>query len=145
MKIIIDTNVLVSAIIADGKPENTVDFIMAKDDWEWIVSEPILNEYRQVLNRPKFQKKLTDLVKQKWLNILEEATTKVEVAVEVNFPRDRKDEKFLACAIVSQANFLITGDYDFEEMQALLPATTIISVALFQELVINTGEDLSDN
>ncbi|NEO57088.1 MAG: putative toxin-antitoxin system toxin component, PIN family [Okeania sp. SIO3B5] len=141
MKIIIDTNVLVYAVIADGKPEDAVNFVIAKDDWEWIVSEDILNEYRQVLNRPKFQKKLTDIVKQKWLNIIEEATTKVEVAVEVNFPRDCKDEKFLACAVVSKANFLITGDYDFEEMQALLPTTTIISVTLFQKLVINTGDD----
>ncbi|MGD1804443.1 putative toxin-antitoxin system toxin component, PIN family [Dapis sp. BLCC M126] len=56
----------------------------------------------------------------------EEATTKVDVAVEVNFPRDRKDEKFLASAVVSEANFLITGDYDFEEMQVLLPTTTML-------------------
>jgi putative PIN family toxin of toxin-antitoxin system len=140
MKIIIDTNVLVSATIADGKPEETINFVIGSDNWEWIVSEAVLNEYRQVLNRPKL--KLSDSVKEKWLNIVEEATTKIDIDVEVkvNFPRDRKDEKFLACAVVSEADFLITGDHDFEEMQVLLPTTLIISVTLFNELVINAAE-----
>lgn len=135
MKIIIDTNVLIYATIAEGKPEYTIDFIVAHDDQDWILSEEILHEYCQVLNRPKL--KLSDPVKQKWLDIVKEATIKIDVAVEVNFPRDRKDEKFLACAVVSDADFLITGDRDFEEMQALLPKTIIISVAMFKELVID--------
>lgn len=49
-----------------------------------IVSEAILNEYREVLNRRKL--KLSDPVKQNWLNLVESATTKIEVAVKVNFP-----------------------------------------------------------
>lgn len=138
MKILIDTNVLVSALIADGKPEDTINFIIASDEWEWIVSEAILHEYGEVLNRRKL--KLSETIKQKWLNIIEEATTKIEVVVNVNFPRDRKDEKFLACAIVGEADFLITGDHDFEEMQALLPNTIVISVAMFKQLAIDTVE-----
>lgn len=55
----------------------------------------------------------------------------------VNFPRERKDEKFLACAVVSEADFLMTGDRDFEEMQALLPNTIIISVVMFKQLAID--------
>ena len=135
MRIIIDTNVLVSAAIADGNPENVINFIVAKDKWDWIVSETILNEYKEVLKRPKL--KLTDAVKQKWLNMVEEAPTKIKVQVEVFFPRDRKDEKFLACAIDGDVDFLITGDRDFEEMQTLLPKTIIVSVAVFKELAID--------
>ncbi len=138
MKIIIDTNVLVSATIADGKPEDTINFIIGSDEWEWIVSDAILHEYREVLNRRKL--KLSETVKQNWLNIVELATTKIDVAVKVNFPRDRKDEKFLACAVVGEADFLITGDRDFEEMQALLPNTIIISVAMFKKLAIDAVE-----
>lgn len=135
MKVIIDTNVLVSAIISNGKPEETINFIIESDEWEWIVSDAILHEYAEVLNRRKL--KLSDTVKQTWLNIVGEATTKIAVTVNVNFPRDRKDEKFLACAIIGKADFLITGDHDFEEMQALLPNTIIISTSLFKQLVID--------
>jgi hypothetical protein len=51
------------------------------------------------------------------------------VDVEVDFPRDRKDAKFLACAIAAGADFFITGDADFNEAQTLLN-TTIISLSL---------------
>lgn len=102
------------------------------------MSAAILNEYREVLNRRKL--KLSDAVKEKWLNIVGDATTEIEVAVKVNFPRDRKDEKFLACAVVGEVDFLVGGDRDFEEMQALLPKTIVISVALFQELIIDAFE-----
>lgn len=135
MRVIVDTNVLVSATIADGKPEIVIDFIADDDGWDWIVSEAILDEYKDVLNRPKL--KLSDAVKQKYLSMVERVTTTIEVEVEVFFPRDRKDEKFLACAIAGDVDFLITGDKDFEEMQALLPKTIITSVAVFKELAMD--------
>ena len=133
MRVIVDTNVLVSATITNGKPEAVIDFIANDEEWEWIVSEAILDEYKDVLNRPKL--KLSDAVKQKYL--VERVTTKIEVEEKVNFPRDRKDEKFLACAIDGDVDFLITGDRDFEEMQTLLPKTIIVSVAVFKELAID--------
>lgn len=135
MRVIVDTNVLVSATITNGKPEAVIDFIANDEEWEWIVSEAILDEYKDVLNRPKL--KLSDAVKQKYLSMVERVTTKIEVEEKVNFPRDRKDEKFLACAIDGDVDFLITGDRDFEEMQTLLPKTIIVSVAVFKELAID--------
>ena len=65
---------------------------------------------------------------------MEALTVMVEVNVEVDFQRDRKDAKFLACAIESQAEYLITGDHDFSDAQKML-STTIISVSLFKKLV----------
>ena len=135
MRVIVDTNVLVSATITNGKPEAVIDFIANNEEWDWIVQEAILDEYKDVLNRPKL--KLSDAVKQKYLSMVERVTTKIEVEEKVNFPRDRKDEKFLACAIDGDVDFLITGDRDFEEMQTLLPKTIIVSVAVFKELAID--------
>ncbi|NEO52089.1 MAG: PIN domain-containing protein [Okeania sp. SIO3B5] len=51
MRVIIDTNILVSAAVADGKPETAINFIISSSNYEWIVSEEILAEYREVLNR----------------------------------------------------------------------------------------------
>ena len=136
MRVIVDTNVLVSATITNGKPEAVIDFIANNEEWDWIVQEAILDEYKDVLNRPKL--KLADAVKQKYLSMVERVTTKIEVEEKVNFPRDRKDEKFLACAIDGDVDFLITGDRDFEEMQTLLPQTIIVSVAVFKELAMDT-------
>ncbi|WP_293132558.1 PIN domain-containing protein [Okeania sp. SIO3I5] len=45
MRVIIDTNILVSAAVADGKPETAINFITSNSNYEWIVSEEILAEY----------------------------------------------------------------------------------------------------
>jgi uncharacterized protein len=57
--------------------------------------------------------------------------------VEIDFPRDRKDSKFLACAITADADYLITGDTDFREAQKIVK-TTIISVFLFKRLICDS-------
>lgn len=45
MKVIIDTNVLVSAILRDRSPETVVLFIVEQPDIDWIVSDDIITEY----------------------------------------------------------------------------------------------------
>ncbi|TAF10969.1 MAG: putative toxin-antitoxin system toxin component, PIN family [Nostocales cyanobacterium] len=133
MIIIIDTNILVSAAISGRKPESVINWIINQPDYQWIVSEEILAEYQQVLNRRKF--KLTDIQKEKWLNLIQNSTQRIDVSTKFDFPRDQKDAKFLACAISANADFLITGDRDFTEIKTL-GNTLIISVSLFAELVI---------
>jgi predicted nucleic acid-binding protein len=54
--------------------------------------------------------------------------------LEIDFSRDQKDAKFLACAVESNADFLITGDLDFTEAQTLIQ-TNIVSVSSFNKLV----------
>ncbi|MCA2694202.1 MULTISPECIES: putative toxin-antitoxin system toxin component, PIN family [unclassified Microcystis] len=137
MRVIIDTNILISAAVADGKPEKVINFIISHADYDWIVSQEILDEYREVLQRKKL--KLRDTKKAEWLTLIENSTKLIEVNVNVDFTRDPKDAKVIALARVSEADFLITGDRDFEEMIEL-EQTVIISVSLFYDLFIGEGE-----
>ncbi len=75
-------------------------------------------------------------VVEKWNYIISNLTTILDVNVTVDFPRDQKDAKFLACALMASADFLITGDADFIEAQKLTK-TTIISVSMFKRLMID--------
>jgi putative PIN family toxin of toxin-antitoxin system len=134
MKVLIDTNVLVSATLRDKDPEAVILFIAAQPDWHWIVSADILTEYREVLSRPKFA--LPAEVRQRWFEMLDALTTRVEVEITFDFPRDQKDAKFLACALAANAEFFITGDRDFTQATKLV-STTILSVALFKKLIID--------
>ena len=134
MKVIIDTNVLVSAAVADRNPEAIILFVIGNSDFEWIVSQEILSEYKEVTNRPRL--KLNQEQKQRWNSLIDLNTTLIDVRVEINFSRDRKDAKFLECAVAAEADFLITGDADFTEAQNLIE-TSIVSVALFYKLVVN--------
>ena len=101
-------------------------------EFEWVGSVEILREYMEVLARPKFALP-RDLLR-RWARLLETVTTRVEVLEPFEFPRDQKDAKFLACALSSGADFLITGDRDFEQAQRLLK-TTMVSVAMFEKNV----------
>ncbi len=108
-------------------------FIVEQEDFEWIVSQAILEEYNEVLARKKFN--LSPEVLQKWRGMFEHFTTKIETDIEIDYPRDQKDAKFLECALAAEADYLITGDKDFEEAQKLVQ-TTIISVSQFKKLIM---------
>jgi len=133
MKVVIDTNIVISAILKNRIPEQIILFVAEQDDFEWLVSSDILAEYKAVIHRPKF--KLPADIIQKWLMLFDLRTVYIDVEIELDFPRDQKDAKFLACAIAGSANFLITGDKDFTEAPKILD-TIIISISDFNRLVI---------
>lgn len=53
-KIVVDTNVLVSALLKTRGAEAGVLDLVAKEKAQWCVSRAVLAEYGEVLRRPKF-------------------------------------------------------------------------------------------
>jgi putative PIN family toxin of toxin-antitoxin system len=132
MKVIIDTNIIVSAVLKDRVPEEVILFVVQHPKFEWIASPAIVAEYIGVLRRPRFA--LPELTLRKWQAMFEKTITLIDVNVEVAFPRDPKDTPFLACALVTEAEYLITGDKDFVEAYKVAK-TTVLSVSQFKALV----------
>jgi putative PIN family toxin of toxin-antitoxin system len=132
MRVVIDTNVVVSAILRDRLPEEILLFVISREDFEWVASPEILKEYREVLRRPKFA--LSDSVLSLWDERFRLAVAEWPVELSVSLPRDEADAKILACALASEADFLITGDRDFSGARKM-GRTKIVSVSLFHELV----------
>jgi putative PIN family toxin of toxin-antitoxin system len=132
VKVVIDTNVLVSAVLRDRDPEAVILFVLEQDDFTWVVSDAILTEYRNVLARKRLG--IPDLIQQRWLELIGSLTSIVSVDQTISFPRDPKDAKFLACALSARAEFLITGDRDFSEARRLV-STKILSISQFKRLV----------
>ena len=69
MKVVIDTNVLVSAALKDKDPEAVILYVVEQPDFAWVVSPEILAEYKEVLSRPKFA--LPEPVQRKWFELLD--------------------------------------------------------------------------
>jgi len=134
MKILVDTNVLISAIWRDRNPEKVIMWIISQPDWEWIVSAEIMEEYQDVLHRKKFSFPPETL--RKWEAILARDTHLKSVSADIDFPRDPKDAMFLDCAVSNNADYLITGDGDFTEAHKVVN-TTILSVSMFMRLFCN--------
>jgi len=53
MRVVVDTNILVSAILRGRMPRTAIQSIINRPDWEWLVSVEIIAEYKDVLLRPK--------------------------------------------------------------------------------------------
>lgn len=132
MKVVIDTNVVVSAVLRDLNPEKVILFVIENPEFEWVASREIVEEYIGVLGRERFD--LPKEILDKWSDTFNEVITVVDVASTVYFPRDQKDARFIACALSAGAAYFITGDKDFEEARKLMN-TTVISVSHFKRLV----------
>jgi len=133
LKVVIDTSVVVSAALKDRVPEEVILFVLAQPEFTWIASAEIIGEYAAVLKRAKFN--LPAHILEEWQRLFERHITLVETPGHVDFPRDRKDAIFLACALSTRADYLITGDKDFQEARKA-GVTTVISIADFKRLII---------
>jgi putative PIN family toxin of toxin-antitoxin system len=109
-KVVIDANVWISALL-DGKNALSIVDKLGHDQFQLMFAEPLIIELTDVLSRPKFAKIRPGRSEQLIALIREKATL---IALE-NIPkvsRDPKDDVYLACAVASQADFLVSGDDD---------------------------------
>lgn len=132
MRLVIDTNVLVSAVLKDRDPELVILHVVGTPGAEWVVTPEILAEYHAVLRRPRLG--IPEDVLAAWATLIERATTRVTADIPAEFPPDPADAKFLACAIAAGADYLITGDRALREPLRAGP-TAIVSVAQFMQLI----------
>ena len=108
MKLVVDTNVLVSALIrSEGIPARVLDVILSRQA-KTVLDHRIYLEYEEVLLRPEFgfsRELVDDLLDFLWLS-----SERVRVAtMSVELP-DADDTKFLEVAMTASADFLITGN-----------------------------------
>ena len=118
MRIMIDTNVLVSAVLfPDSRLGMSIKPI--SDSHSVILSTTIIDELHDVFNR-KFPDKLQVLEK-----FLQELSFEMVYAPTIfdGVPqvRDCKDTPVLASAILEDVDILITGDKDFSEIDVEQP------------------------
>jgi uncharacterized protein len=129
--VIVDTNILISASLTGRYPESVILSLVSNPDFMWVVSAEILAEYKSVLMRKKLN--LSAEQQQRWLKIIDAFTTTIDVNISIDFPRDPKDAKFLECAIAANADYLVTGDRDFEAISDL-QNIQIVSASRFLDI-----------
>ena len=108
MKVVLDTNVLISGIFFSGLPAR---ILAAWSDgrFELVATVEVLAEYRRVAER--LQEKFSSIDINPVLDLVTQETRIVEPAfVPVSACDDPNDLKFLACALAGNASFVVTGD-----------------------------------
>ncbi|MBI4676689.1 MAG: putative toxin-antitoxin system toxin component, PIN family [Elusimicrobia bacterium] len=108
IRVVLDTNVLVSAILnPQSAPARVLD--MAADGTvELVLSPAIVAEYELVLSRRKFR--LSPPFVGTILGSLRKVAAVIVPSEPIRACKDPSDDKFLECAVASGAAFLITGN-----------------------------------
>jgi putative PIN family toxin of toxin-antitoxin system len=108
IRVVLDTNVVVSAHLNSEGYEGSVLDLALSGKLRMFVSEAILREYESVLRRPKFRLKPLDVSRS--LRLLQAAARVVAPYGQLNAARDPGDNRFLECAEAAKADYLVTGN-----------------------------------
>jgi putative PIN family toxin of toxin-antitoxin system len=108
-RIVIDTNVLISAAIQPGGPPAQVLELVAARVVEMCVSEEVLAEYSEVFGRAKFAGLDRHRVASLLAAIAEEAIL-VRPASRLAESPDESDNRFYECAAAAEADYIVTGN-----------------------------------
>ncbi len=109
MKIVLDTNVLVSGLLnADGAPGRIVD-LLRSGAVQAAVDDRILAEYRDVLRRDYFSRYFTEFERESILEYLSSNSAYSTSAIVVLGLPDRGDIPFLEIALTEKVP-LVTGN-----------------------------------
>jgi putative PIN family toxin of toxin-antitoxin system len=110
-KIILDTNVLVSALIQKSYPYLIFFSGVLENKYEVCISDALMKEYLEVINRPKFSKYPDFLNKAEFVIAqIESFALRFDPKIEFDVIVDSADNRLLELAFEAKADFLITGN-----------------------------------
>ena len=122
-KIILDTNVIVSALIGSSHPQRIVYDLVFNKKVVVCCSIEIFAEYVSVLSRPKFIKHPEFLIKAEMvLNKIDDLSVKYIPAYKITKIKDESNSKFLELGLSAETDFIITGnknDFTFKEYEGI--------------------------
>lgn len=115
MRVMIDTNILISSILGHGTPFQAYVKAVSYPN-QGVICSQIVDEMRRIFNR-KFPKKIPAMERfltmaLQTLELVQIPETKFEQESAI---RDVKDRTFLRAAIVAHVDVILTGDKDFLE------------------------------
>jgi uncharacterized protein len=120
VRIVIDTNVLLSALLWRSTPHLLLEQVRISNA-ELVTSQALLDELAGALKRPKFASILRRTASTPE-RLLSEIQVLAEIVLAPNLPqpvsRDPDDDAVLACALGAKADLIVSGDADLLVLQA---------------------------
>lgn len=111
MKIVIDTNVVISAVFFGGTPQKILEAVKSGKILAYATPE-ILTEYKEIIQemidrkQGNFSADKFSLFTDK-IHMIEDENVNIEAIC-----RDPDDDKFIACAVAGDAQYIVSGDKD---------------------------------
>jgi putative PIN family toxin of toxin-antitoxin system len=130
LRLVVDTNVLVSAALKPESLQSTVFLIAISKPARLYVSQPILTEYADVLARREL--KIRKGARQQLLQLIRNRSTVVVPRCSLEVTSDPDDNRFIECADAARADYLITGN--LKHFPRFWKGTKVISPREFIEM-----------
>ena len=129
MRLVLDTNIVIAALLWHGPPRQLLNQIIDRSDIELYSSSLLLSELSEVLSRPRFAQRINVAgltVKALLADYADLVANVVPIPLSERVSRDPDDDEVLACAISANADAIISGDQD------------LITLKIFQGIPILT-------
>jgi uncharacterized protein len=110
MRVVLDTNILCSALITPGGPADRLYLAWRDGTFTLVSSEEQLEEFRRVTRYPKVRRYIEPAVAGSTCNELRHLAVLGAKLPAVEVSRDPADNFLLAMAQLGEADFLVTGD-----------------------------------
>ena len=116
MKVVIDTNILISAFLFQGIPRRV---LQACIDHHHVLcfSDLLMDEFVAVVNRPEFVSHLGYGEAVRMFQLIREKSVIAHEIPKISVCRDPKDDMVIATALATHARFVITGDKDLTSLK----------------------------
>jgi len=112
MKVVIDTNVIISGLLWQGPPNKLLKLVK-QGKLELCISPSLLGELSRVLNETKFSHRIVILntsVEELIAGLLKLLRIFPDETIPPTILADPDDDKVLSCAKFTGAKYIITGD-----------------------------------
>ena len=110
MRLVVDTNILVSALLAAASLPAQLVVLWRTGRFELLTAAEQLDELMRVTRYPKIRARLAPALAGRLINDLRGLAVMVETLPKVDVSPDSDDNYLLALAAVGSADFLVTGD-----------------------------------
>ena len=110
LRVVLDTNVLVSGLIMLGKPRELLS-IIARREATLVLSKEILNEFTKVMRRNKLTEYVTEEQVERFIENIERIAEFVELESHLEVVNDPKDDIVINTAIDGRADLIVSGDH----------------------------------
>lgn len=114
MRVVVDTNILISAIIKPTGSVGRVLLLLRDGRYTILYAQSLLAELVDVLNRPRIRHKyrLSNEDIETALALILLRGEAVHPQRQITICRDPRDDKFLEVAVAGKANVIVSGDED---------------------------------
>jgi uncharacterized protein len=109
LRIVVDTNVVISAALNPNGLEAQLVELIAYGVFDLFVSPEVLAEYEGVLRRPKFAA-IDPRRVARLLSLIAAEATAVSPIERLKVSKDDADNRFYECAAVAEADYIVTGN-----------------------------------